>query len=113
MFELTNRIAIVTGAGSRNGIGRATALAVAGQGADVAICDLNQVGVDETVGEIRKRGRRSMAFVVDVTRSEQVQGMVDAVEREWGRIDILVNIAGITQPITVATTTPEFVAGHC
>jgi NAD(P)-dependent dehydrogenase (short-subunit alcohol dehydrogenase family) len=44
---------------------------------------------------------------VDVTRPEQVQGMVDAVEKAWGRIDILANIAGITQPIKVADTTPE------
>ena len=95
MFELTNRIAIVTGAGSRNGIGRATALALAGQGADVAVCDLNQAGVDETVAEIRKLGRRALGFAVDVTRPEQVQGMVDVVERAWGRIDILANIVGI------------------
>jgi 3-oxoacyl-[acyl-carrier protein] reductase len=96
MFELTDRVAIVTGAGSRNGIGRATALALAGQGADVAVCDLNQAGVDETVAEIRKLGRRALGFMVDVTRPEQVQTMVDAVERAWGRIDILANIAGIT-----------------
>jgi len=107
MFELANRTAIATGAGSRNGIGRATALALASQEADVAACDLNGAGVNEAVGEIRKLGRRSMAFVVDVTKPEQVQGMVDTVEREWGRIDILANIAGITQPIKVANTTPE------
>ena len=63
MFELANRTAIVTGAGSRNGIGRATALALAGQGADVAVCDLNQAGVNETVAEIRKLGRRALGFV--------------------------------------------------
>lgn len=107
MFDLTNRIAIVTGAGSKRGIGRATALALAGQGADVAVCDLTRAGVEETVGEIRKAGRRALGFVVDVTRPEQVQGMVDAVEKAWGRIDILANIAGITQPVTVADTTPE------
>lgn len=107
MFELTNRTAIVTGAASKNGIGRATALALAGQGADVAVCDLNQAGVDEAVGEIRARGRRALGFVVDVTRPDQVQAAVDAVEQAWGRIDILANIAGITQPIKVANTTLE------
>ena len=107
MFELTHRIAIVTGAGSKNGIGRATALALAKQGADVAVCDLNRPGVDETVDAIRALGRRALGFKVDVTRPEQVQGMVDAVEKAWGRIDILANIAGITQPIKVADTTPE------
>ncbi len=59
MFELTNRTAFVTGAASKNGIGRATALALAGQGADVAICDLNRAGVDEAVGEIRARPPRA------------------------------------------------------
>jgi 3-oxoacyl-[acyl-carrier protein] reductase len=107
MFELTNRIAIVTGAGSKNGIGRATAVGLASQGADVAVCDLKKAGVDETAGEIRKLGRRALGFIVDVSKPDQVQGMVNAVEREWGRIDILANIAGITQPIKVADTTPE------
>jgi NAD(P)-dependent dehydrogenase (short-subunit alcohol dehydrogenase family) len=107
MFELTNRTAIVTGAASRNGIGRATALALAGQGADVAVCDLNQAGVDEAVNEIRARGRRALGCLVDVTRPDQVQAAVDAVAQAWGRIDILANIAGITQPVKVANTTPE------
>ena len=107
MFSLTRRTAIVTGAGSKHGIGRATAVALAGQGADVAVCDLNQAGADETVVEIRKLGRRALSFVVDVTKPEQVQMMVNAVEQEWGRIDILANIAGITQPIKVANMAPE------
>jgi NAD(P)-dependent dehydrogenase (short-subunit alcohol dehydrogenase family) len=107
MFALTRRTAIVTGAGSEHGIGRATALALAGQGADVAVCDLNQAGADETVVEIRKLGPRGLSFVVDVTKPEQVQVMVDAVEQAWKRIDILANIAGITQPVKVANMTVE------
>ncbi len=107
MFEWTHRSAIVTGAGSKNGIGRATAFALAGQGADVAVADVNRAGVEETADEIRRLGRRALAFVVDITRPEQVQAVVDAVEKEWGRIDILANVAGITQPIKVADTTPE------
>lgn len=106
MFELTDRTALVTGAGSRNGIGRATALALAGQGADVAVCDLTPAGVDETAAEIRRLGRRALSFTVDVTSAEQVQAMVEAVERAWGRLDILANVAGITQPVRVAETTP-------
>ena len=107
MFELKNRTAIVTGAASKLGIGRATAIALARQGADVAVCDLDQAGLDETIAEIKKLGRRSLGFVVDVSKPEDVQRMVDAVEKEWGRIDILVNNAGVTQPVKVADTTVE------
>jgi 3-oxoacyl-[acyl-carrier protein] reductase len=107
MFDLTGRTAIVTGAGSTHGIGRATALALAGQGADVAICDLCRPGVDETVAKIRGLGRRALGFTVNVTKPGDVQDMVDAVCREWGRIDILVNNAGVTQPVKILDTTLE------
>ncbi|MCX7786895.1 MAG: SDR family oxidoreductase [Spirochaetes bacterium] len=106
MFELTGKTAIVTGAGSRNGIGRATALALAKQGADVAVCDLNLEGVQETAKEVKALGRRSIALQVDVTSPESVEKVVQTVVKEWGRIDILANIAGITQPIKVIDTTP-------
>jgi 3-oxoacyl-[acyl-carrier protein] reductase len=107
MYELKNRTAIVTGAASKLGIGRATAIALARQGADVAVCDLDKAGLDETIAEIRKLGRRSLGFIVDVSKPEDVQRMVDAVEKEWGRIDILVNNAGVTKPVKVADTTVE------
>jgi 3-oxoacyl-[acyl-carrier protein] reductase len=107
MFELKNRTAIVTGAASKLGIGRATAICLARQGADVAVCDLDKAGLDETVAEIRKCGRRSLGFMVDVSKPEEVQRMVESVEKEWGRIDILVNNAGVTRPVKVADTTVE------
>jgi 3-oxoacyl-[acyl-carrier protein] reductase len=107
MFELKNRTAIVTGAASKLGIGRATAIALARQGADVAVCDLDKAGLDETIAEIKKLGCRSLGFIVDVSKPEDVQRMVAAVEKEWGRIDILVNNAGVTKPVKVADTTVE------
>ena len=107
MFELKNRTAIVTGAASKLGIGRATAICLAQQGADVAVCDLDKAGLDETMAEIKKLGRRSIGFIVDVSKPEDVQRMVDAVDQEWGRIDILVNNAGVTKPVKVADTTVE------
>jgi 3-oxoacyl-[acyl-carrier protein] reductase len=107
MFELKNRTAIVTGAASKLGIGRATAISLARQGADVVVCDLDKAGLDETQAEIKKLGRRSLGFIVDVSKPEDVQRMVDAVEKEWGRIDILVNNAGVTKPVKVAETTVE------
>ncbi|MFB3818577.1 MAG: SDR family NAD(P)-dependent oxidoreductase [Candidatus Methylomirabilales bacterium] len=107
MFALTDRTAIVTGAGSRHGIGRATAVALARQGADVAVCDVKQEGVDETCDAVRQLGRRSLGFVASVTEADQVQRMVDAVAAAWGRVDILVNNAGITQPVKIGDTSPE------
>jgi NAD(P)-dependent dehydrogenase (short-subunit alcohol dehydrogenase family) len=107
MFELKGKKAIVTGAGSKNGIGRATALALAQQGADVAVCDINEAGVKATADEIKQLGRRSLALVVNVTSPDSVAKAVETVLKEWGTIDILANIAGITQPIKVIDTTPE------
>ncbi|MBP7495633.1 MAG: SDR family oxidoreductase [Spirochaetales bacterium] len=107
MFELKGKKAIVTGAGSKNGIGRATALALAQQGADVAVCDINEAGVKATAEEIKQLGRRSLAVVVDVTSPDSVINAVQKVLKEWGKVDILANIAGITQPIKVINTTPE------
>jgi len=106
MFQLTGKTAIVTGAGSKNGIGRATALAFAKQGADVAVCDLNAEGVQEVSKEIEALGRKSLAIQVDVTSPESVEKAVQIVLNEWGHIDILANIAGITQPIKVIDTSP-------
>jgi NAD(P)-dependent dehydrogenase (short-subunit alcohol dehydrogenase family) len=106
MFELTGKIAIVTGAGSKHGIGRATALAFVKQGADVAVCDLNADGVQQVSKEIKALGRRSLAIQVDVTSQESVEKAVQTVLNEWGHIDILANIAGITQPIKVIDTSP-------
>jgi 3-oxoacyl-[acyl-carrier protein] reductase len=107
MFELTGKTAIVTGAGSKHGIGRATALAFAKQGADVAVCDLNAEGVKEVSKEIKDLGRSSLALQVDVTSPESVEKVVQIVLKEWGHIDILANIAGITQPIKVIDTSPS------
>jgi NAD(P)-dependent dehydrogenase (short-subunit alcohol dehydrogenase family) len=107
MFELKNRTALVTGAASKHGIGRATALALASQGADVAVCDIEQRGIEETAEGVRKLGCRSLSFIVDVSDPAQVQHMVDCVEKEWGRIDILVNNAGITQPVRVLDISSE------
>jgi 3-oxoacyl-[acyl-carrier protein] reductase len=90
---LQNQIALVTGASS--GIGRATAVAMAHQGARVGVNYLkNQSGAEQTVEAIRKAGGEALAIRADVTSSSDVQAMVAAVRRQWGRIDILVNNAG-------------------
>jgi 3-oxoacyl-[acyl-carrier protein] reductase len=90
---LKGQIALITGASS--GIGRATAEALAREGARVGVNYLkNQKGAEEAVDAIRKAGGEALAIRADVTRQQEVQSLVAAVRAAWGRIDILVNNAG-------------------
>lgn len=92
-MKLNNRVAIVTG--SRRGIGRAIALALAGEGASVVVSDVSQDDCEKVVGEIKAMGRRGLAIKCDVTSSAQVEEMVKRTVAVFGRLDILVNNAGI------------------
>ncbi len=90
---LEGQVALITGASS--GIGRATAEAMARQGARVAVNYLkNRAGAEAAAGAISKAGGEAMAVRADVTSSADVRSMVDAVRNLWGRVDILVNNAG-------------------
>ena len=91
-FDLSGRVAIVTGGGT--GIGRATALLLAERGADVAIAGRRLEPLEQTAEEIRAIGRKALLVTADVRQSEQVQALVEQVVAELGRIDILVNNAG-------------------
>lgn len=93
MFELTNKIALITG-GSR-GLGRAIALAYADAGAEIALASRSPEQLDEVAQAIRTKGRRALTIETDVSNSEEVAKMVDATQKEFGRIDILVNSAGV------------------
>lgn len=101
MFQLTDKYAVVTGAGSPRGIGRSIALALAEQGANVAICDVDIKGAEAVAAEIRELGREALAFQVNVTSAAEIGAMIEDLIAKWGRIDILVNNAGITQRTTV------------
>jgi 3-oxoacyl-[acyl-carrier protein] reductase len=92
-MELEGRVALVTG-GAR-GIGRAIALALAREGADVAICDIDLKGAEEVARRVRELGRRGLAFKADISQREEVRGMVQEILNHFGRVDILVNNAGI------------------
>jgi 3-oxoacyl-[acyl-carrier protein] reductase len=92
-MRLKDKVSIITGAG--RGIGQATALKFAREGAIVIVCDMGQASVDETVAAIRAEGGTADGFVVDVTKRAQIDAMVEAVMATHGRIDTLVNNAGI------------------
>lgn len=89
---LTDRVAVVTGAAV--GIGEAIAVAFANFGADLAICDRDVANLDGTADAIEAAGRRVVAAEVDVRDGEQVDGFLEVVGQEFGRVDILVNNAG-------------------
>jgi NAD(P)-dependent dehydrogenase (short-subunit alcohol dehydrogenase family) len=91
---LKDKVALVTGAGSQIGYGRAIALLLAEEGCDVAAADIDLAGAKKTAADVKKKGRRGLAVSVDVTKQELVDGMVARTLKEFGRIDILVNNAG-------------------
>ena len=92
-MKLDNKTAIVTGA--RKGIGRAIALALAKEGANVVVSDVNREDCQKVVTEIKALGKRGLAIKCDVTLRAEVEDMVRRTVAEFGRVDILVNNAGI------------------
>ena len=92
-FDLSGRVAIVTGGG--RGIGREVVATLARAGADIAVLDIDGSTAAKAVADVRAMGRRGQAYQVDVTDSRAVDATVDAVATEFGQIDILVNVAGI------------------
>jgi len=94
-MTLTGKIALVTGAAQ--GIGRDIALALAADGADVAICDVNLEAAQKTAADIEAKGRKALALKANVAASAEVTAMIDQIVEKFGRIDILVNNAGITR----------------
>jgi 3-oxoacyl-[acyl-carrier protein] reductase len=94
-MRLAGKVSIITGAAG--GIGHATALKFAREGAIVVVCDLARHAVDTAVAEIRAMGAEALGCVVDVTKPASICSMVEAVMERYGRIDVLVNNAGIVQ----------------
>jgi len=92
MFDLTGRVALVSGAGQ--GMGRAMATALAEAGADVMLAGRTLAALEKTAAEIQKLGRRAVPVVCDVSKPEDIRRMFAQLDRDFGRIDFLGNVAG-------------------
>jgi 3-oxoacyl-[acyl-carrier protein] reductase len=92
-MKLEGKVAIITGAGQ--GLGRAYALRFVAEGAKVAIAEINDANAEQVAKEIEASGGEAIALHVDVSDEASTQAMADAVVSKWGRIDILLNNAGI------------------
>ncbi|MFL2877141.1 MAG: 3-oxoacyl-[acyl-carrier-protein] reductase [Pontiellaceae bacterium] len=95
MFDLSSKCAVVTGAA--RGLGQAIAVKLAEAGADVALCDLQSDGLQETAAKVRATGRRAEVYSLNVADTDSVTTGVKAIEEDFGKIDVLVNNAGITK----------------
>jgi NAD(P)-dependent dehydrogenase (short-subunit alcohol dehydrogenase family) len=105
MFSLDGRVAIVTGASS--GLGAVFARSLAEAGADVAIAARREDRLAATREAVEATGRRALPVRTDVARPEDCQGLVDACMAEFGKVDVLVNNAGVGTAVPATRETPE------
>jgi 3-oxoacyl-[acyl-carrier protein] reductase len=104
-LKLAGKVALVTGAAQ--GIGKAVALLLARNGADIVVSDINLEKAEETAKEIESIGQKTMAIKVNVANLKDVDQMVEAILEKFGKIDILVNNAGITRDKLILRMTEE------
>lgn len=104
-MRLLDKVAIITGGG--RGIGEATAKKFAKEGAKVIIADINVEDIERTVSEIQAMGGEAMGLTVDVTNTESVNKMIASTVEKYGKLDVLVNNAGITMDATLLKMTED------
>lgn len=104
-MELQGQVAIVTGGG--RGIGRATAIELARLGADIVVAEVDRTGADGTAAAVKGQGRRASVVATDVTSRAALAAMAKQALAEFGRIDVLVNNAGIYRAATTLDVTEE------
>src|SRR5207253_3230023 len=105
VMELAGQAAIVTGGG--RGIGRATALELARQGADIVIAELDKAGAEKTAAEVQGLGRKALVLPTDVTKPADLKAMAERTQKQFGRIDVLINNAGIYRAAASLDVTEE------
>lgn len=106
MARLENKVVLITGGGS--GIGKASALLFAREGARVVVVDLRKDAAATTENEIRDSGGQASSFAADVSRAADAEGMIRHAEQTFGRLDVVFNNAGVFHPADESvTTTPE------
>ena len=104
-MRLKDKVAIITG--SARGIGQATALKFAVEGARVVVCDLDRKAVDEVVAQITASGGQAVGFTLNVTDKASIAAMVKGVIDKYGRVDVLVNNAGIVDDAMLRKMTDD------
>ena len=104
-MKLAGKVALVTGAAQ--GIGKAVALLLARNGADIVVSDVNLQKAEETAKEVQTLGRKALAIKVDVAKLDDVEKMVESILAEFGKVDILVNNAGIARDKLILRMTEE------
>jgi len=103
-MSIDGKVVVVTGAGQ--GIGRAIALRLAREGADIALVDLKDDKTKAVADEVRKIGRKATTFKADVSKRDEIYAAIDHAEKELGGFDVMVNNAGIAQVQALADVTP-------
>lgn len=92
LFDLTGKVAVVTGGSVNGGIGHALAIGFARHGAEIVVADIDFEGAQVTAGEVEDLGRKALAVHFDISKIEDVEALFDAVDKEFGQVDILVNV---------------------
>ena len=104
-MELQDKVAVVTGAG--RGMGRAIALGLAEAGGHIAVADINAVAVEETAVAVKALGRESLAVTADMGNTDDIDRMISQAKDTFGRIDIMVNNAGVTRKVYILDVSEE------
>lgn len=104
-MRLSGKVALVTG--GSHGIGQAVVLRFAQEGAKVALCGRGRAALDETVKAVRDAGGEALAFETDVSDKSHVDRLIDGIVEQWGKIDIVVNNAGICEVSSFLDITEE------